>query len=72
MRAAGVPEVRMLADPGPALGHAGIGPQVDVLMLDGSPQALDKDVVSANALTIYAVWPDAGFVPQGPAHSQPE
>jgi hypothetical protein len=32
-----------------------MGAQVDVLMRDGPPQALGKDVVSASALAIHGI-----------------
>jgi hypothetical protein len=40
------------ADPGPGLGHAYIGPQVDFLVFDGLPEALDEDVVAPGPLAI--------------------
>lgn len=55
MRVAAVAEARISADPGPGLGHVGMGAQVDVLMRDGPPQALGKDVVSASALAIHGI-----------------
>ena len=35
-----------------------IGTQIDFLVLDGSPEALDKNVVSPCALAVHAATPD--------------
>lgn len=34
--------------------HAGIGPQVDLLIFDGPPEAFDEVVVALGALAIHA------------------
>lgn len=44
MRAAGVVEGQISADPGPGLGHAGTGLQVDLFVFGGPPQTLDEDI----------------------------
>jgi len=54
MWASAVVEGQIPANPGPGLGHAGIGPQVDFLVLDAPPQTLDEDVVPTGALAIHA------------------
>ena len=54
MRAAAIVEGQIAADPGPGFGHAGIGPQVDLFVFDGPPQALDEDIVPPRALAIHA------------------
>jgi len=46
VRAAAVIEAQISADPGAGLRHAGIDPQVDLLVFDGPPEALDEDVVA--------------------------
>jgi len=40
MRAAAVVEAQISTDPGTGFRDAGIGPQVDLLILDGPPEAL--------------------------------
>lgn len=42
------------ADRGPRLGDAVVGPEVDLLVLDRSPQPLDEDVVPPGALAVHA------------------
>jgi hypothetical protein len=44
MRAAAVVEGQIPANPGPGLRDAGVSPQIDLLVFDGPPQTLDKDV----------------------------
>ena len=39
---------------GAGLGDGGGGPQVDLLVFDGSPQALHDDVVTPGALAVHA------------------
>ena len=60
MRTTAVVEGQIQANPGPGLGHAGIGPQVDLLVFDGPPKALDKDIVPPSALAIHADFNLAG------------
>lgn len=43
----------MLANPGPGLGHAGIGPQVDFLGFDAQSGALDLGIMPPCALIIH-------------------
>src|SRR5690606_9045046 len=40
-------------DPGAGFGSAGIGAQVDLFVFDGSPQALDEDIVAPGRLAIH-------------------
>ena len=54
MRAAAVVEAQISTDPGAGFRDAGIGPQVDLLILDGPPEALDEDIVAPCALAIHA------------------
>ena len=42
------------ADPGPRLGHRGIGFDEHLLVLQTAPQPLDEDVVHEPALAIHA------------------
>ena len=42
------------ANRGPSFRHAGIGPQVHLLVFDCSPQALDKNIVPPGAFAIHA------------------
>ena len=51
MWAAAVVESEIAADPGAGLRDAGVGPQVDLFVFDGPPEALDEDVVAPGALT---------------------
>ncbi len=46
MRPPTVVEAEVVPDRGAGLGNAGIGPQVDLLVFDGPPEALDEDVVA--------------------------
>ena len=54
MWTAAVVEGQIAADPGTGFRDAGIGPQVDLLVFDGPPQALDEDVVPPGALAVHA------------------
>jgi hypothetical protein len=54
MRATGIAEGQIPANPGAGLGHAGIGPQVDLLIFDAPLQTLDEDVVAPSPLVIHA------------------
>ena len=54
MRAPAVIKGEIAADRGARLGNAGIGAQVDFLVLDRPPEALDEDVVAPGALAIHA------------------
>jgi hypothetical protein len=54
MWASAVAEAEMAADPGADLRHAGIGVQMDLLVFDGAPEALDEDVVSPGPLAVHA------------------
>src|SRR6056297_502794 len=53
MGPAAVVEADVAADPSPGLGDAGVGPQVDLLVFDGPPEALHEDVVAPGALAIH-------------------
>jgi hypothetical protein len=53
MWAAAVVEAEIPCDPGAGFRNAGIGSQVDLFVFDGSPQALDEDVVAPSSLAIY-------------------
>jgi hypothetical protein len=52
MRAAAIVEGQIPADPGPGLGYAGVGAQVDLFVFDGSPQALDEDIVPPESASL--------------------
>ena len=52
MGTAAVVEADVSADPGPGLRDAGIDPQIDLLVFDGPPEALDEDVVPPGPFTI--------------------
>jgi hypothetical protein len=55
MGSAGVVEVVDLsAERSPGLRHAGIGPQVDLLVLDRPPEPIDEHVVAPCALAVHA------------------
>jgi len=49
-----VVEAKPASDSGLRLGDAGIGVQVDLLVLQSAPQSLDEDVVHAAAFAIHA------------------
>ena len=53
MRATAVVEGQIAADPGTGFRDAGIGPQVDLLVFDGPPEALDEDIVAPGPLAIH-------------------
>src|SRR5262245_29838483 len=54
MRSPCVVEGDVAVDRLPCLADAVIGVQIDFLVLDGSPEALDEDVVSPCALAVHA------------------
>src|ERR687893_804226 len=54
MRTPSVVEGEIAADRVPRLGHAGIGAEVDFLVLDRPPEALNEDVVVPGALALHA------------------
>src|SRR5271168_3834509 len=58
VRSLAVVEVQIAADRGPGLGDAVVGPQIDLLVFDRSPEPLDEDVVAPGALAVHAD-PDA-------------
>ncbi len=39
--------------------HNGVIPEIDVFILDGSPQSFDEDVVKHTAVSVHSDW-DAG------------
>jgi len=47
-------EAEVAFDAGAGLGHAGVGPQVDLVVFDGSPQALHEEVIASGVLAIHA------------------
>ena len=53
-----VVEVQILSDGGAGFGHVGVGLQVDLLVFDALPDALDKNVVAPGSFAIHAD-PDA-------------
>ena len=54
MRATGIVEGQIPANPGAGLRHAGVCPQVDLLIFDAPPQTLDEDVIAPSPLAIHA------------------
>ena len=54
MGAAAVVEGQISADPGAGLRDTRVNPQVDLLVFDSPPEALDKDVVAPGTLAIHA------------------
>ena len=54
MWAAAVAEAKIPANRGPGFRDAGVGPQVDLLVFDGPPQALDEDIVPPGPLALHA------------------
>src|SRR3954463_4313692 len=53
-------EGQIPADRGPGLADRVVGPEVDLLVLDRSPEPLDEDVVAPGALAVHADG-DAGL-----------
>jgi hypothetical protein len=51
---AAVVEAEIAADPGASFRDAGVGPQVDFFVFDGSPEALHEDVVAPRPFAIHA------------------
>src|SRR5206468_5483138 len=47
-------EVEVSADRGAGVGHAVVGPQVDLLVFDAAPQPLDEHVVPPSPFTVHA------------------
>src|SRR4249919_541141 len=54
MRSAAVVEAEILADRGAGLGDRVVSSQVDLLVLDRSPEPLDEDVVAPGTLAVHA------------------
>lgn len=54
MWAAGVVEAKELPDRGAGLGHAGIGPQIDLLIFDDPPVTPDEGVVVPGPFAVHA------------------
>src|SRR5271169_2543722 len=54
MWAPAVVEAQVTADRGAGLADAVVGPQIDLLVLDAAPQALDEHVVAPGALAVHA------------------
>jgi hypothetical protein len=54
VRSNGVIELQVSADGSSCLADRGVGVQVDLLVLDGLPDALDEDVVAPAAFAVYA------------------
>ena len=49
-----VVEAEISPDQGAGLRYAGVGPQADLLLFEGPPQAFDEDVVPPGPLAIHA------------------
>src|ERR1022692_2213467 len=60
MRSAGIVEAEVTADRGPRLGDRVVGFQINLLVFDRSPQALDEHIVAPGALAVHADG-DTGF-----------
>src|SRR5450759_5941446 len=54
MRPAAIIEVQVAADRSAGLADIVVGSQVDLLVLDATPQPLDEDVVPPGALAVHA------------------
>ena len=54
MWSAAVVEAEIATDRGAGFRNAGIGSQLDLLIFDGSPEALHEDVVAPSSLVIHA------------------
>src|SRR5215213_2919813 len=54
MRSAAVVEAEIPADRGAGLGDRIVSSQVDLFVLDRSPEALDEDVVAPSTLAVHA------------------
>src|SRR3954465_1788128 len=54
MRSAGVVEAEIPADRGASLGDRVVSSEVDLLVLDRSPEPLDDDVVAPGTLAVHA------------------
>src|SRR3954466_7057699 len=54
MRSAGVVEAEIPADRGASLGDRVVSSEVDLLVLDRSPEPLDEDVVAPGTLAVHA------------------
>ncbi len=54
MRPRAVAEAEIARDRGPGLEDAGVGPQIDLLILHGPPKALDEDVVAPGARAMHS------------------
>jgi hypothetical protein len=66
MRATGIVDGQIPANPGAGLGHAGVCPQVDLLIFDAPPQTLDEDVVAPSPLADMAAHYDTTVLPTRP------
>src|SRR6185312_15039637 len=54
MRSAGIVEAEIPADRGAGLGDRVVSSEVDLLVLDRSPEPLDEDVVAPGTLAVHA------------------
>src|SRR3954468_1850979 len=54
MRSACVVEVEIPADRSTGLGDGAVSSEVDLLVLDRSPEPLDEDIVAPSALAVHA------------------
>ena len=54
MWASTIVEAELSPDRGTGLGDAGVGSQVDLLVFDGPPEALNQDIVPPGALSVHA------------------
>src|SRR5664280_3586785 len=60
MRPAGIVEAEVAADRGAGLGDCVVSLQINLLVFDRSPQALDEYIVAPGGLAVHA-YGDAGF-----------
>src|ERR1700719_206685 len=54
MRTPAIVEVQISSERGACLADAVVGPQVDLLVCDRTPQPLDKNIVAPGAATVHA------------------
>ena len=54
MGASSIVEGDVAADAGSRFGHTGVGPEVDLLVLYASSQALNEDVVAPRSFSVHA------------------
>src|ERR1035437_5670019 len=54
MRSAGIVEVEVTANRGAGLGDGVVGLQINLLVFDGFPKALDEHIVAPGSLAVHA------------------